>query len=240
MYKGHEQSLQRVVALKVLPARLARDAVFVKRFLREARAVARLNHPNIVTIHAVGQQDGAYCIAMEYVKGRSLTEMIRKEGQIDVRKALDILAQSAEALAEAHKHGIIHRDIKPHNIMVDEAGRVKVMDFGLARAAQSSTELTAFPLWHQQREAIAHRADGRRAEKHEVQGSLESGGRANVDAASCRVPADDTHQLAHKNARVPLGNICVALERWVGNPSFGSRPHGLFFAAHNAGKDGGL
>ena len=143
VYKAHEQSLQRVVALKVLLAHLARDTAFVKRFLHEARAVARLNHPNVVTIHTVGQHGGTYYIAMEYVKGRSLAEIIRAEGQIDVRRALDIAAQSAKALAEAHKQGIIHRDIKPHNIMVDEAGLVKVMDFGLARAAQSSTHLTA-------------------------------------------------------------------------------------------------
>jgi formylglycine-generating enzyme required for sulfatase activity/predicted Ser/Thr protein kinase len=143
VYLAHEQSLGRVVAVKVLASRLADDAAYVKRFGREARAVARLDHPNIVHALSVGEQDGLYYIAMQYVKGRSLAQFIREKSPLEWRGALDITRQAAEALAEAHKHGIIHRDIKPDNIMVDETGRVKVMDFGLARATAASTKLTA-------------------------------------------------------------------------------------------------
>ena len=143
VYLAHEQSLQRAVAAKVLAPHLAQDEAYVARFVREARAVAQLDHPNIVTVHSVGEQDGLYYIAMQYVKGRSLAQLIREKGPLDWRRALDITRQAAEALAEAHKQGIIHRDIKPDNIMVDETGRVRVMDFGLARAMAASTKLTA-------------------------------------------------------------------------------------------------
>jgi len=142
VYKAHEQSLQRVVALKVLPPKLAASEDFVKRFLREARSAARLNHPNIVTTHAVGESDGHYYIAMEYVKGSSLIDLIRDQGQMDVRNALKIIGQVSQALLEAHRQNIIHRDIKPHNIMIDEMGRARVMDFGLAHIGDDSTKLT--------------------------------------------------------------------------------------------------
>jgi eukaryotic-like serine/threonine-protein kinase len=143
VYLAHEQSLQRVAAIKVLASRLADDAACVKRFGREASAVARLDHPNIVLVYSVGEQDGLHYIAMQYVKGWSLAQFIRAKGPLEWRRALDVTRQAAEALAEAHKHGIIHRDIKPDNIMVDETGGVKVMDFGLARATAASTNLTA-------------------------------------------------------------------------------------------------
>lgn len=143
VYKAHETSLNRIVALKVLPRHLAQDPAFVKRFLREARAAASLNHPNIVTVYAVGEHNGIYFIAMEYVKGMALADLIRRKGQLEVREALNITLQAAWALKEAHKSEIIHRDVKPQNIMVDRAGRVKVMDFGLAKVLYGSTALTA-------------------------------------------------------------------------------------------------
>ena len=143
VYKAHEQSLQRVVALKVLPAHLAADRSFVERFEREARSSAGLSHPNVVTVYAVGEQQGMYFIAMEYVKGQTVAEILRRDGRLEVRRALEITAQVADALATAHKKSVIHRDIKPQNVMVDEAGRAKVMDFGLAKVlADSATNLT--------------------------------------------------------------------------------------------------
>jgi formylglycine-generating enzyme required for sulfatase activity/predicted Ser/Thr protein kinase len=142
VYKAHEQSLQRVVALKVLPQHLAQDPAFVHRFMREARAAAQLNHPNIVTIHAVGEDAGLYYIAMEYVKGQSLKELICRQGRLKTDHALHIARHIADALAEAHAHGVIHRDIKPQNIMLDRVGRVKVMDFGLAKVVKATTDLT--------------------------------------------------------------------------------------------------
>ncbi|MBI1785006.1 serine/threonine protein kinase, partial [Candidatus Sumerlaeota bacterium] len=137
VYKAHEMTLQRVVALKVLPNHLAENKEFITRFYREARAAAQLNHPNVVTIHRVGSDDGYHYIAMEYLKGRELTDIIKDKGQLEVNEALEIVRQMASALAAAHELGILHRDIKPHNVMIDNAGRVKVMDFGIAKINDS-------------------------------------------------------------------------------------------------------
>ncbi len=142
VYKAHEMSLQRVVALKILPERLAKDPSFVKRFAQEARSAAQLNHPNIVTIHAVGRHEGNYFIAMEYVRGESLYTVIHDAKRLEVSKALDFACQAAEALAEAHRRGIVHRDVKPPNMIVDEAGRLKILDFGLAKVLHSVSNLT--------------------------------------------------------------------------------------------------
>ncbi len=136
VYKAHETSLNRVVALKVLPQHLARDEAFLKRFQREARTVAQLNHPNVVTIYNIGRDDGVHYIAMEYVKGKPLSEMIEDRGKIEKRQALEIARQVAGALDAAHRMQIIHRDIKPHNIMVDDMGRAKVLDFGIAKVQE--------------------------------------------------------------------------------------------------------
>lgn len=143
VYKAHEVSLQRMVALKILPPKYSQDAAFVKRFVREARAGARLSHPNIVPIFAVGEHGGTHFIAMDYVKGETLAEIIARDGQMDTDRALDIVRQAAKGLSEAHRHGVVHRDIKPHNIMIDEAGRVRILDFGLARILTSETQLTS-------------------------------------------------------------------------------------------------
>lgn len=137
VYKAHEMTLQRVVALKVLPGHLAENKEFIERFYREARAAARLNHPNVVTIHRVGEDDGFHYIAMEFLKGKEVTDLIKERGYLPVQEALDITRQVASALAAAHEMGIMHRDIKPQNIMIDEAGRVKVMDFGIARMSEA-------------------------------------------------------------------------------------------------------
>ncbi len=142
VYEARETSLERTVALKVLPRYLSQDPEFVKRFEREARAVARLNHASIVTIYAVGEQSGRHFIAMEYVRGLSLAEIVRREGPLEPRHAVEIIMQAAGAIEEAHRQGIIHRDVKPENIMVDEDGRVKVLDFGLAKALVGATKLT--------------------------------------------------------------------------------------------------
>ncbi|MBI3736071.1 SEL1-like repeat protein, partial [Candidatus Sumerlaeota bacterium] len=143
VYKAHEQSLGRAVALKVLPPNLAADEAFLKRFTREARAVAQLNHPNVVTIYNIGQEGATHYIAMEFIRGRVLSDMIKEKGRIELRPALHIARQVADALGAAHRSRIIHRDIKPQNIMVDEGGRVKVMDFGIAKMTEEmATSLT--------------------------------------------------------------------------------------------------
>ncbi len=143
VYRARDVGLQRDVALKVLARHLASDASFVTRFLREGQAAARMSHPNLVHMYAVGEQDGRYYMAMELVNGLPLSAYIRLKKQLDVRKALFIAREVAKALAEAHRHQIIHRDIKPDNILIDPLGRVKVTDFGLARATDDLAQITA-------------------------------------------------------------------------------------------------
>ncbi len=141
VYKAHEESLNRVVALKVIARHLSDNEQFITRFRREAQAAAQLSHPNIVQIHAIGEDGGVHFFAMEYVKGRSLGEIIEEEGFLTAGRAVPIMVQAAEALATAHDAGIVHRDIKPANIMLDAAGRVKVADFGIAQMA-TDTRMT--------------------------------------------------------------------------------------------------
>ncbi len=142
VYKAYEHSLGRHVALKVLPSDLARNPDAVKRFMREARSAARISHPNAVPIFAVGDSDGIYYIAMEYVPGKSLADWIKSEGRFPVDRALKIVREAADVLRAAHDMQIVHRDIKPQNIIIDRGGHARVLDFGLARVLNATTELT--------------------------------------------------------------------------------------------------
>ena len=137
VYCANDSQLGRRVALKVLHRRFAADQEFVERFRREASAAAGLQHPNVVQVFDRGEIDGTYYIAMEFLEGRSLKQLVRDEGQLDPARAIDITIQILRAARFAHKRGIIHRDIKPHNVIVDSEGRVKVTDFGIARAGAS-------------------------------------------------------------------------------------------------------
>jgi serine/threonine protein kinase len=142
VYKAHELSLNRVVALKVLSDQLSEDKDYIKRFEREAQAAAQLNHPNIVQVYAIGEEKGVHYFAMEYIKGKSLAEIMKEEGVMAPEKAVAIIKQAADALGEAHGVGLVHRDIKPSNIMIDAAGRPKVTDFGIAYISTAQTKLT--------------------------------------------------------------------------------------------------
>lgn len=142
VYKAHEMSLNRTVALKVLRPELAEDPSFVKRFQREAQAAARLNHPAISTVYAIGQEGELTFFAMEYVQGSTLRQLIRQEGPLSLERALEILIPAAEALEAAHKAGVVHRDMKPGNILIGEDGKVKVVDFGIAQMTESTSHLT--------------------------------------------------------------------------------------------------
>jgi serine/threonine-protein kinase len=137
VFLAEDMDLHREVAIKVLQDRYNEDAQFVERFAREARAAAGLNHPNIVAIYDRGQADGSYYIAMEYLDGETLKDVILREGPLPERRAIDITLQLLAALRFAHRREVIHRDVKPHNAMVLRDGRVKVADFGIARAGDS-------------------------------------------------------------------------------------------------------
>jgi len=142
VYKARDTRLGRVVAIKVLPESRAADAERRARFIHEAKAASALNHPNIVTIHEVGEQDGRTFLVMEFVDGKQLNELIPRKG-MRLTEALRVAVQVADALTAAHAAGIVHRDLKPGNIMVDGQGRVKVLDFGLAKVAAPAAALAA-------------------------------------------------------------------------------------------------
>ena len=138
VYRARDADLERVVALKVLHPHLSADPQYLERFLREARMAGSLNHPNIVIIYEVGRDDGQHLIAMEHLP-QSLHSLIQAEGSLPVDRAVDICRQMALGLQSAHENGIIHRDIKPQNILLGPDGTAKVTDFGIARAADLST-----------------------------------------------------------------------------------------------------
>ncbi len=137
VYCAQDAQLGRRVALKVLHRRFAADQEFVERFRREASSAAGLQHPNVVQVFDRGELDGTYYIAMEFLEGRTLKQLVVEEGPLEPARAIDITIQVLRAARFAHKRGIIHRDIKPHNVIVDGEGRVKVTDFGIARAGAS-------------------------------------------------------------------------------------------------------
>ncbi len=137
VYLAEDEVLGRRVAIKILNDRHAGDDQFVERFRREAKNAASLSHPNIVSIYDRGEAEGTYYIAMEYLDGRSLKELIVARGPAPVHVAIDYARQILAAIRFAHRHGIVHRDIKPHNVLVDAEGRLKVTDFGIARAGTS-------------------------------------------------------------------------------------------------------
>jgi serine/threonine protein kinase len=132
VYKACQTKLDRLVALKVLPPETAADPAFAERFTREARALARLNHPHIIAIYDFGQEGALSYFVMEYVAGVNLRERLR-QGPLPPGEALAIMVQLCDALQYAHEEGIVHRDIKPENVLLDRKGRVKVADFGIAK-----------------------------------------------------------------------------------------------------------
>ena len=142
VYRATDRVLGRIVAVKVLAPNYARDQNFVQRFRREAQAAARMNHPGVVSVYDTGSDDGIHYIVMEHVQGRSLADVLRSERKLQPERAAEIAEAVAMALSFAHAQGIVHRDIKPGNIMITPSGEVKVMDFGIARATTSGDTLT--------------------------------------------------------------------------------------------------
>ena len=142
VFAADDLQLGRRVALKLLHARFAEDDQFVERFRREASAAAGLSHPNVVQVYDRGEWDATYYIAMEFLEGRSLKQVVQEDGPLPPDRAIDIVLQILRAARFAHRRGIIHRDLKPHNVIVDDEGRAKVTDFGIARAGASDMTQT--------------------------------------------------------------------------------------------------
>src|SRR5438445_9025767 len=141
VFKARQSKIERLVALKILPRSLAADPAFAERFTREGRVLARLNHPNIVTVHDFGQANGFFYLLMEYVDGVNLRQAMRA-GRFTPEQALAVVPKICDALQFAHNEGILHRDIKPENILLDAKGRVKIADFGIAKIIGTESVLS--------------------------------------------------------------------------------------------------
>ena len=213
VYCAEDLQLGRNVALKVLHSRFAADAEFRERFRREARSAAGLNHQNDVSIYDRGEWDGNYYIAMEYLDGRSLKEIVQRDGPLAPDYAIDLTVQVVRAARFAHARGIIHRDIKPHNVIVDEEGRAKVTDFGIARAAGASDMTQTGSIM-----GTAQYLSPEQAQGHAVSepSDLSSAGVMLYELLTGRVPFDGesavTFALKHVNERpVPPSMINPAV-----------------------------
>src|SRR5881397_2079952 len=147
VFKARQPKIERLVALKILPELLAVDAAFAERFTREGRVLARLNHPNIVTVHDFGQANGFFYLLMEFVDGVNLRQAM-KVGRFTPAQALAVVPKICEALQFAHDEGILHRDIKPENILLDSKGRVKIADFGIAKLLAAGEQALTLALSH--------------------------------------------------------------------------------------------
>ena len=141
VYLANDKILDRKVAVKVLRGDLSSDEKFIRRFQREALSVSNLSHPNIVEVYDVGEEDGEYYIVMEYIDGKTLKQLLKKREYLTLTEVIDIMTQLTDGIAHAHESYIIHRDIKPQNIMIEDDGRIKITDFGIAMAL-NATQLT--------------------------------------------------------------------------------------------------
>jgi serine/threonine-protein kinase len=173
VYRARDNVLERTVAIKILHEHFSDDLAYVERFRREARALAQLNHPNIVTVIDRGEYEGRQFIVFEHVEGDNLKELIEREGQVPVDQALGLVHQVARGLAFAHEHGVVHRDVKPHNVLIDEDGVAKVTDFGIARSLEPADGLTETGTLLGTSEYIApEQASGHRVDERSDQYSL--------------------------------------------------------------------
>jgi eukaryotic-like serine/threonine-protein kinase len=173
VYRARDTVLERTVAIKILHEHFSDDPEYVERFRREARALAQLNHPNIVTVIDRGEFEGRQFIVFEHVEGENLKELIEREGQLPVDRALALVHQVARGLAFAHDHGVVHRDVKPHNVLIDEDGVAKVTDFGIARSLEPADGITETGALLGTSEYIApEQASGARVDERSDQYSL--------------------------------------------------------------------
>jgi hypothetical protein len=207
VYRAHDRVLERTVALKVLEDRYGSDPEHVERFRREARAIARLTHPNIVTVIDRGEVDGCQFIVFEHVRGANLKELLRRRRRFPVAEALAVVHQAARGLAFAHEHGVVHRDVKPQNVLVDEDGVAKVTDFGIARSASLDDDLTLAGTVLGTGDYISpEQATGRRAEERSDQYSL---GALLYELLTGEVPypAESTVAAAMRHVHDPIPSV---------------------------------
>jgi eukaryotic-like serine/threonine-protein kinase len=233
VFLAEDQQLGRKVALKLLYHRFAEDPDFVERFRREAQAAARLQHPNVVSVYDRGAYDDTYYIAMEYLPGRSLKQLIRQEAPLDPIRAIDITIQILKAARFAHRRGVIHRDLKPHNVIVDDADQAKVTDFGIARAGASDMTETGSIM------GTAQYLSPEQAQGHAVSAAsdLYSVGVVLYELLTARVPFDAeaavTIAIKHVSEAPPAPSainpkIPPELEQvvlWALNKNASDRPH---------------
>jgi len=167
VYKARQKSMDRIVALKILHERLVNDSAFVDRFIREAQAAGKLSHPNIIHVHDVSKEKGFYYFSMEFVSGSTVTSRLMDKGHLPSNEVLDIVKQVAKALGYAHGNNLIHRDIKPDNIMITDDGEVKLADLGIARNLKESSAniekntIYGTPLYMSPEQALGMELDGR-------------------------------------------------------------------------------
>lgn len=205
VYKAHDPQLERDVALKLMDPVLAHDEAFMRRFRIEAKALAQLNNPHIVTVYALQETDQGVCIVMEFVQGTTLAEMIKTSGALEMKRALDLFRQILSAFEHAHKAGVLHRDIKPGNIMVTDSGEIRVTDFGLAKLhlgpSSTVTQLTGGTLYYVSPEQLEGLAGV------DQRGDIYSIGMTLFEALTGTVPFEKTESDFRTRERIVKGKI---------------------------------
>ncbi len=217
VYLARDRLLDRLVAIKILFPEFATDPSFVARFRREAQAAANLNHPNIVGVYDWGKERGTYYIVMEFVDGQTVSEILRHEGPIEPKRAAGIAADVAAALGFAHRKGVVHRDVKPGNVLITKTGEVKVADFGIARAKTASSEENLTQTGSVMGTATYFSPEQAQGKPVDARSDLYSLGVVLYEMASGKPPfsADSPVAIAYKHVQEPIPSLA---ERVPGIP----------------------